>query len=175
MTTTSEVLVLSGAAGAGKSTACAAIAERVHGACAIDGDTLSSARRPCDYDEYWAFTMRVCADVLRNGLVPVICGIGMPGQVFPAADAAGLRVDMLALVCDPDAIRHRVVERGYGGAWQHPEKHVAVDRELRDAAQRAPHRFATFDTSLHGVGETADATVAWAAAAVARRAVIAIN
>jgi hypothetical protein len=68
MTTTSEVLVLSGAAGAGKSTACVAVAGRVPGACAIDGDTLSSARRPWDYDEYWAFTMRVCADVLRNSL-----------------------------------------------------------------------------------------------------------
>jgi hypothetical protein len=175
MTTTSEVLVLSGAAGAGKSTACVAIAGRVPGACAIDGDTLSSARRAWDYDEYWAFTMRVCADVLRNGLVPVICGIGMPGQVFPAADAAGLRVDMLALVCDPDTIRHRVAERGYGGAWQHPEKHVAVDRELRDAAARAPHRFATFDTSLHGIDATADATVEWVSAAVVRRAAAAVR
>jgi len=143
VTQPSEVLVLSGATG--KTTAGRAIASRVAGTCAIDGDTLSSAKRPWDYDDYWACTMRVCADVLRNGLVPVICGIGLPTQVFPAAEAAGLRIDMLALVCDPDEIRRRIVD------------------------VPAPHRFTTFDTGIHDPAATADRTIAWADAAVRRR------
>lgn len=161
--------MLSGAAGTGKTTAGQAIASRVAGTCAIDGDTLSSAKQPWDYDDYWAFTMRVCADVLRNGLVPVICGIGLPSQVFPAAEAAGLRIDMLALVCDPDEIRRRIVDRGYGEAWRTPEKHLAVDAELRRGHVPPPHRFTTFDTGIHDPAATADRTIAWADAAVRRR------
>ncbi|MBE7161330.1 MAG: hypothetical protein INR72_08790 [Williamsia herbipolensis] len=165
-----EVLVLSGPAGAGKSTACAAIAGRVGGALAIDGDTLASARRPWDYDAYWDFVMRVCADVLRNGLVPVLCGIGLPSQVFPAADRAGFRVDMLALVCAPEVVRARIVDRGYGEAWRDPEKHVAVGETLRTATAPAPHRIGRFDSGTHDAAATAEAVSGWAEAAVGRRA-----
>lgn len=164
--------MLSGAAGTGKSTAGRAIASRVAGTCAIDGDTLSSAKRPWDYDEYWAFAIRVCADVLRNGLVPVIYGIGLPSQVIPAAEAAVLRVDMLALVCEPVEIRRRIVDRGHGEAWRTPEKHLAVDEELRNVHVPAPHRFTTFDSGTHDPVATAERAVAWADAAVRRRSAI---
>ncbi|KQO64138.1 hypothetical protein [Curtobacterium sp. Leaf261] len=161
-----EVLVLTGAAGAGKSTAFLAVAGTVPGTCFIDGDTLASARRPWDYDEYWEFTMRVCGDVLRNGLVPVICGIGLPSQVLPAAESAGFRVNMLALVCPPEFVRRRVVERGYGEAWRHPERHVAVNRDLQTVMVAPPHEFATYDTARHDARETARAVAAWSRSAV---------
>lgn len=160
--------MLSGAAGAGKSSACRQLARRVDGVCALDGDTLASAKRPWDYDEYWAFTMRICSEILGNGLVPVICGIGLPSQVFPAADEVGLSVDMLALVCDPEEIRRRVVDRGYGQAWRDPDKHVAIDEAIRATVAPPPHKFATFDSGTHGPNETAAAAIAWAEAATAR-------
>lgn len=164
--TSRDVLVLTGAAGAGKSTAFAAISGTVPGVCMFDGDTLASAKDPWDYDDYWAFTMRVCGDVLRNGLLPVICGVGLPSQVLPAADAVGMRVNMLALVCPPAAIRRRVVERGYGHAWRHPERHLALDAELRSSNVAPPHKFATYDTAIHDARETASVVAAWIRAAV---------
>jgi broad-specificity NMP kinase len=165
VTALSDVLVLTGPAGSGKSTACAAVSGRVPGAVLIDGDTLASAKRPWDYDEYWDFTMRVCTDVRRNGLLPVICGIGLPSQVFPAADRALLRVDMLALVCDADVIRQRIVTRGYGEAWRDPEKHVTVGEALRGAVARAPHRYRMFDTGEHDAAVTAACVTDWVRAA----------
>jgi len=168
MTPASEVLILTGAAGAGKSTVFAALSGRVEGICAIDGDTLAAARENWDYGEFWAFVMGVCADILANKLVPVICGIGLPSQFVPAADDRGFAVDALALVCGGEVVRHRIATRGYGNAWKNADRHVAVDRELRAARVPSPHRLRTFDTSVNGPEATAATVIAWAGDAVER-------
>lgn len=42
-----------------------------------------------DYDEYWSYVSRIANGIVANGLRPAICGVGLPEQVIPAAEAAG--------------------------------------------------------------------------------------
>lgn len=76
MTTTSTVLVITGAAATGKSTVGDHLRQRLD-LLVIDGDVLgrgaaATADGRRDYVEFWRFVLAVCREVRSNGLVPVV-------------------------------------------------------------------------------------------------------
>ena len=162
------VLVVTGAAGAGKSTVCRAL-QGEPGLVVIDGDTVASGATAVadgrhDYEAYWRFVLRLSVDLAANGLTPVICGIGLPGQVVPAAEEEGVVARMLVLGTSEAAIRSRTTARPGDDAHLDIARHVAVDRTLRVATVPPPHRLDFVDTVGRTPEETIAAARAWAAA-----------
>lgn len=152
--------VVAGAAGAGKSTAQTALT-RLPGVCALDGDTIVTARAQWDYDEYWSFTMRLAHEILANGLRPVICAVGKPDEIVRAASNTALSVRLLGLVCDRSVRTVRIEQRAGHPPVRHPERHDAVDLSLRAARLEHPHEFTLFDTTRVSVEDTQRVVVNW--------------
>ena len=159
------VLVITGAAAAGKST----IGEHLRGrpgVCVIDGDVLgrgaaamAGGRR--DYVEFWRHVLAVSREVRSNGLVPVLPCISLPEQVLAAATDEV--VHFLALVSDPDTVRRRIADRRGLSPVPAPETHVDFDRTLRAVTSvPAPHTWTVHDVSGSDVDATCAAGLAWA-------------
>ena len=94
------VLVVTGAAGAGKSTVGTALAAEP-GLLVLDGDVLASGASAVaggarDYAGFWRYLLAIAAEVHRNGLVPVFACICLPDQVIGAGPEGP--VHFLALV-----------------------------------------------------------------------------
>ena len=90
----SMLLVITGAAAAGKSTVGAHLRRRP-GLCVIDGDVLgrgaaATADGRRDYVGFWRYVMSVCGEIRSNGLIPVVPCICLPDQVLGCRGEADL-------------------------------------------------------------------------------------
>ena len=98
------VLVVTGAAGTGKSTVCTGLAG-LDGLLALDGDVLahgaaSVADGRSDYEAFWSYLLQISREVHCNGLVPAFACVCLPDQVLGSAEMSRVSaVHFLALGC----------------------------------------------------------------------------
>ena len=117
------LLVVTGAAGVGKSTVCARLAGTIPGAVLLDADVLaedlSSVVSPNhDYPAFWRSMMRLAHEVAQNNLVVVYFSVMLPEQVLANSDVLSYfdSVHFLCLACPPDVLRARLAGRVGSGA-----------------------------------------------------------
>lgn len=165
------LLVVTGAAAAGKSTACAAIAREVPGVLALDADVLArgaaaTAREPQDYPAFWAHLAAIGREVQENGLTVAWCGICLPEQLPEATSAGFARVELLVLTCDDAVLRARLAARpGGADVASRADRHVALNTRLRTTRDRDGLHVHHVDTTHLDPAGTAAAATAWAASA----------
>jgi hypothetical protein len=153
------VLVVTGAAAAGKSTVGAALSGR-SGLLVLDGDVLaagSTAAAHRDYHDFWRYLLSIAAEVHRNGLTPVYPCICLPDQVL-AAEPAG-PVHFLALVNDD--VRGRITRRPGSRPSIDLDFHQQFDTRLRGCSVDRPHTLTRLDTTHQAPEETARAGWDW--------------
>ena len=141
------LLLVVGAAGAGKSTLVEALAGTIEGALILDADmfaddlvTVVSPRH--DYPEHWRALMRYAFEIGRNGQAVVYCGVMLPEQLLAHAEELAWfdGVHFLVLVCDDDELRERVMARpGRERPKAAIEMHLEFNRRFRDEHTRTPN------------------------------------
>jgi hypothetical protein len=157
------VLVITGAAGAGKSTVGTALASEP-GLLVLDGDVLASGATAVaggarDYASFWRYLLAIAGEVHRNGLVPVFPCICLPDQVLTAGPQAP--VHFLALVSEPATVRRRIRDRAGTGPAIDLEFHARFDATLRGCRTVDPHTFTLLDTSRQQPATTIAAARTW--------------
>jgi len=153
------VLVVTGAAAAGKSTLGSALAADPR-LLVLDGDVLaagSTAAAARDYPGFWRFLLAIAGEVRRNALVPVFTCICLPDQVL-AAEPAG-PVHFLALVNDD--VRGRILRRAGGRPSVDLDFHQSFDAALRECSVDHPHTLTRLDTTHRSPEETVRAGRDW--------------
>jgi len=112
------LMIVTGAAGSGKSTLCQRLARSIGDVVAIDVDIfdgeLASVVTPNhDYPAFWRSLMRLAHEIGENGLPVVYCGVMLPDQVLTNADMLALfrSVHFLGLVSDDEVLRNRISRR----------------------------------------------------------------
>ena len=160
----STLLVITGAAAAGKSTVGAHL-RRSPDLCVIDGDVLgrgaaATADGRRDYVAFWRYVLSVCGEIRSNGLIPVVPCICLPDQVLAAVD--GEVVHFLGLLSEPATIRRRIADRQGASDVPSPESHVQFDQALRRVAVPEPHTWEAHDVARNDVSATLAAATAWA-------------
>ena len=155
------VLVVTGAAAAGKSTLGAALAADAR-LLVLDGDVLAGGAAAVadgarDYDGFWRYLLAIAEEVHRNALVPVFPCICLPDQVLGAGPRGP--VHFLALVSNADTIRGRVSRRL--DSKIDLGRHEAFDEALRGCSVESPHTLEFLDTTRQQPAETVRAGREW--------------
>lgn len=112
------LLVVTGAAGIGKSTLCARLAGTIAAAVLLDADILAedlvSVVSPNnDYPAFWRSMMRLGHELAQNHVVVVYFSGMLPEQLLSNRDMLGYfdSVHFLCLTCPPDTLRTRLAAR----------------------------------------------------------------
>jgi predicted ABC-type ATPase len=117
------LLVVTGAAGVGKSTVCARLAGTISGTLLLDADIfgtdlISVAPPNQDYPAFWRSMMRLAHELAQNNVVVVYFSTMLPEQLLANSEAVKYfdSVHFLCLTCPPNILRARLVAREGGGA-----------------------------------------------------------
>jgi broad-specificity NMP kinase len=117
------LLVVTGAAGIGKSTLCAQLAGTIPGAVLLDADVfaadLVSVVPPNqDYPAFWRSMMRLAHELAQNDVVVVYFSTMLPEQVLVNTDVLTYfeSAHFLCLTCPPAVLRSRLAGRAGSGA-----------------------------------------------------------
>ena len=159
------VLVVTGAAAAGKSTVGSALAADPR-LLALDGDVLAGGAAAVadgarDYHGFWRYLLAIGGEVHRNGLIPVFACICLPGQVLGAGPAGP--VHFLALVSDADAVRCRIGHRAGGAPTVDVGFHQSFDVTLQGCSVDPPHTLTLLSTVDRSPADTVQAARDWTA------------
>src|SRR6185437_16667351 len=157
------VLVVTGAAGAGKSTVGTALAADPR-LLALDGDVLAGGAAAVadgarDYHNFWRYLLAIGDQVHRNGLVPVFACICLPDQVLGAGPVGP--VHFLALVSDADTVRRRIVHRADGQPTVDVGFQQSFDSALQGRSVDPPHTLRFLNTVDRSVASTVQAGRDW--------------
>ena len=153
------LFVITGAAGAGKTTAGLMVAREETRVIVIDGDVIargSTSAAVRDYDAYWHHVISIAEQIAANNVAPLIAGLCRPEQIL-ANDLTGFsHLALVALTCSPEVRHSRAESRAGENEWNTPlEEHNEIDRTLRDYQIPPPHTMTIIDTSeitTHEVG-----------------------
>jgi broad-specificity NMP kinase/DNA-directed RNA polymerase subunit RPC12/RpoP len=139
------LLVVTGAAGVGKSTLCARVAGTIPGAILLDADILaedliSVAPPNQDYPAFWRSMMRLAHELAQNNVVVVYFSTMLPEQLLANTDALNYfdSVHFLCLTCRPDVLRARLAGREGGGATARIKVWSDFNGALVEAASEIP-------------------------------------
>jgi hypothetical protein len=111
------LLIVSGASGAGKSTACQILLGRSAQVVILDSDILWRPEFNSPEDNFAAFFdtwLRMCKNISQSGRPVALfgAGIGVPGNIEPRVERRYFAaVHYLALVCDDHALAERLRRR----------------------------------------------------------------
>jgi hypothetical protein len=157
------VLVITGAAGAGKSTVGSALAADPR-LLVLDGDVLASGAAAVsdgarDYHGFWRYLLAIGEQVRRNGLVPVFACICLPDQVLAAGPAGP--VHFLALVSDAATVRRRIIGRTDGEPTIDVRFHQSFDGALPGCSVDPPHTLTLLNTVRQSVADTVQSGRDW--------------
>jgi len=133
-------MVITGAAGTGKSTIRQRLAVHCPDVVALDVDNFdqfASVISPRhDYDEFWVSLMTIAHEIGQAGRPVVYCGVMLPEQVLANDDLVDLfsTVRFLALVCDDATLRDRITRRAdRTPVVERIDVHLELNRKIRDA------------------------------------------
>ena len=160
------VLVVTGAAGAGKSTLGSALAADPR-LLVLDGDVLAEGAAAVadgarDYHGFWRYLLAIGTEVHRNGLVPVFTCICLPDQVLAAGPDGP--VHFLALVSDNETVRRRIIDRAAGRPTIDVGFHQSFDAALAGCDVEPPHTLTLLSTIERSAADTVQAGQGWVAA-----------
>lgn len=140
------LLVVTGAAGVGKSTLCARLAGTVSDAVVLDADVhaedlISVVAPNHDYSAFWRSMMRLAHEIAQNNVAVVYFAVMLPEQLLANSDVLSYfdSVHFLCLTCPPEVLRTRPGARVEGRATSdRVETWVAFDGALVAAATAIP-------------------------------------
>jgi predicted kinase len=146
------LLVVTGAAGVGKSTVCARLAGTITGAVLLDADVfakdlISVVSPNHDYPAFWRSMMRLAHELAQNQVVVVYFSTMLPEQVVANSDMLRYfeSAHFLCLTCPPDVLRLRLAGRVGSGAASAEELHARIEvwLEFNGALVAATRQIAT--------------------------------
>lgn len=162
------LFVVTGASGSGKSTVCLRLARSMPECVVLESDILWCPAFDAPEDGYAAYRdlwLRLAKNVGQAGRPVVLCGTVVPEQFEDRPERRYLStIHYLALVCDGDALRTRLLSRPRwreSATEEYVRRHVAFDRWLRDHAAHTDPPMALLDTSDLDVGATVEAVRRW--------------
>jgi len=162
------LFVITGASGAGKSSACLALAAKTKDFVVMDSDILwhTELNQPdTDYRNYRETWLRVCKNISQAGKPVVLCGASLPEQFEHCIERRYFsEIDYLALVCSDEALESRLRSRP---AWRNSsdeeyiKTHVAFNRWLKEHASSTQPPMSLLDTSQITVDESVERVEEW--------------
>lgn len=162
------LFVITGASGAGKSSACLALAAKTKDFVVMDSDILwrSEFDQPdTDYRNYREMCLRVCKNISQAGKPVVLCGASLPEQFEQCVERRYFsEIHYLALVCSDEALESRLRSRP---AWRNSsdeeyiKTHVAFNRWLKENARHTEPPTSLVDTSEITVDESVERVEEW--------------
>jgi len=162
------LFVITGASGAGKSSACLALAAKTKDFVVLDSDILwrDEFNQPnTDYRNYREMWLRLCKNVSQAGKPVVLCGASLPDQFEQCIERRYFSViHYLALVCSDEALESRLRMRP---AWRNSsdeeyiKTHAAFNRWLKENASSTQPPISLLDTSEITVNESVERVEAW--------------
>lgn len=168
------VLVVTGAAGSGKSTVCAGLAGTA-GLLALDGDVLARgaaavANGRTDYEAFWSYLLQISREVHYNGLIPLFGCVCLPEQVLRSTEMSRVSaIHFLILGCEESELRRRIQAReGAALAEARVDFHVDLNHRLTAASAAAPNTIDRRNTTSETPDRTVQAAGAWAAVRAAQ-------
>lgn len=140
------LLVVTGAAGIGKSTLCARLAGTIPGAVLLDADILAvdlvSVVPPNhDYPAFWRSMMRLAHELAQNHVAVVYFSTMLPEQALANVDVLSYfhSVQFLCLTCAPAVLRARITGRdGSATAIARGQVWIDFNNALAVAASNTP-------------------------------------
>ena len=140
------LLIVTGAAGAGKSTLCARLAGTVPGAVLLDADIhaedmISVVSPNHDYPAFWRSMMRLAHEIAQNNLAVVYFAVMLPEQVLANSEDPRYfdSVHFLCLTCPPADLHRRLAGRVEpGSVAEVVQRWVDFNEALVAAAGKIP-------------------------------------
>lgn len=163
------LFILTGASGAGKTTACLALAAQAHELVILESDILLSEAlmgpQP-NWQAYKEVWLRVCKNISQAGKPVMLCGSAIPEQYESSVERRYFSaLHYLALVADDELLAARLRSRP---AWRrcsdddYVNRHVEFNRWLKANAQNTQPAMTLLDVTELTVAETADRVLDWA-------------
>jgi shikimate kinase len=128
------LLIVTGASGAGKSTACQHLAGQVTQAVLLDSDILwrPEFNSPeTNYRDYFELWLRLCKNISQSGRPVVLfgAGVGVPENIEPCIERRYFsNVHYLALVCSDSTLSERLQARPL---WRGTRDAAYIDGHIR--------------------------------------------
>jgi len=162
------LFVITGASGAGKTSVCLHLLERLPECVVLENDILWRAEfitADDDYREYHNLWLRVVKNIHQSGRPVVLCGTAVPAQLDACTERRYIaEIHILALTCDEALLVERLQSRPTWRQSAAPEfvaRMVQFNRWLRDHARCTEPPMTLLDTSRLTIDEAADQTAAW--------------
>ena len=162
------LFVLTGASGAGKTTACLALAARAKDFVVMESDILwrDEFNRPgTDYLDYRETWLRVCKNISQAGKPVVLCGAGVPDQFERCVERRYFSdIHYLALICEDEILASRLRNRpAWRGSFkdEYIKEHTAFNRWLINNAQNTQPPMTLLSTSEITVDESVEGVEQW--------------
>ena len=128
------LLMVSGASGAGKSSACQTLVGKIESVVQLDSDILWRAEYNTpenNYRDYFEMWLRLAKNISQSGRPVVIfgAGAGVPENVEPCIERRYFStVHYLALVCDDEVLAQRLKARP---AWRGSGEEDFIERHIQ--------------------------------------------
>ena len=117
------LLIVTGTAGAGKSTICGRLAGSIPGAVLLDADVFASDMVSVvppneDYPAFWRSMATLAHEISQNNLAVVFFSVMLPQQLLANTDVLDYfeSISFLCLRCDGEVLRTRFMRRGDSGS-----------------------------------------------------------
>ncbi len=162
------LFIITGASGAGKSTACLALVPALPECVVLESDILWGLIPASPDDDYRAYRnvwLRLAKNIGQAGRPVVLCGSAVPAQFERCPERRYFAtLHYLALVCDDAALAERLRQRPGWRSADAPEvveRMVRFNRWLKDHAETSQPPIMLYDTTNRSVPETTAALAQW--------------
>jgi len=169
------LLLVCGASGTGKSTLCQHLAGTLHQVVVLDHDIIWMPEMDTPDDGWRRFKrlwLQTAFHIGQNGRPVMLFGAADPEGYASLPESRYLaRIDTLALVCEDDVLRERLLARPdwrRSGGDGFIAAMIDVTHALRRLADRQPDRITLLDTTHDTVEQSAEKVASWAASILGR-------
>jgi hypothetical protein len=167
------LLLVGGAAGAGKSTVRTALLGTLDEVVAMESDLLWRPEYENDNEGFRRLWLRLASEIGRSGRPVVIFGAGfaVPHNVEPLAERAAFSsVHYLAITCDDGVLAERIRARRPPRRTDdaHVTEHVDFNAWLRANAPTTVPPITLIDTTHATIDQTCASVAAWVRASLLR-------
>lgn len=162
------LFILTGASGAGKTTASLALVDKVKDAVVMESDILwrEEFNQPgTDYQNYRELWLRVSKNISQAGKPVILCGCAVPEQFEQCIERRYFsNIHYLALVCENELLAARLRARPqWRGSFgdEYIKDHLAFNDWLKNTAENTKPPITLLDTSEMTADETAEKVSQW--------------
>ena len=162
------LFIVTGASGAGKSTACLALVPILKECVVMESDMLWGLIPPTPEDNYRSYRnawLRIAKNIGQSGRPVVLCGSAIPEQYERCAERRYFStLHYLALVCEEAVLIERLKQRPAwrkSGSTETLERMAQFNRWLREHAFTTQPAMTLYDTTQCSIAETAEDIAQW--------------